>query len=70
AYIPPRQDLTERRLHPSSTSQFLEWLPPYHWDDLDHVQRFATDWMWTYNHDRPNMALGGFTPKQRLAMAA
>jgi len=26
--------------------------------------------MWTYNHDRPNMALGGFTPKQRLAMAA
>ncbi|WP_244126040.1 integrase core domain-containing protein, partial [Burkholderia gladioli] len=27
-------------------------------------------WMWTYNHDRPHMALGGFTPKQRLAMAA
>jgi len=26
--------------------------------------------MWTYNHERPNMALGGFTPKQRLAMAA
>ena len=23
-----------------------------------------------YNHDRPNMALGGITPKQRLAMAA
>lgn len=33
-------------------------------------QRFATDRMWTYNHDRPNMAQGGFTPKQRLAMAA
>ncbi|MDN7639155.1 integrase core domain-containing protein, partial [Burkholderia cepacia] len=27
-------------------------------------------WMWTYNHDRPHMALGGFTPKQRLAKAA
>ncbi|MBM3340212.1 MAG: transposase, partial [Betaproteobacteria bacterium] len=27
-------------------------------------------WMWSYNHDRPNMALGGFTPKQKLAMAA
>jgi len=26
--------------------------------------------MWSYNHERPNMALGGFTPKQRLAMAA
>jgi transposase InsO family protein len=32
--------------------------------------RGAADWMWTYNHERPNMALGGFTPKQRLAMAA
>jgi len=21
--------------------------------------------MWKYNHDRPNMALGGITPKQR-----
>jgi len=26
--------------------------------------------MWSYNHERTNMALGGFTPKQRLAMAA
>jgi putative transposase len=26
--------------------------------------------MYNYNHDRPNMALGGITPKQRLAMAA
>jgi len=23
-----------------------------------------------YNHERPNMALGGITPKQRLAVAA
>ena len=30
----------------------------------------ATDWLWTYNHERPNMALGGITPKQKLAMAA
>jgi len=26
--------------------------------------------MYDYNHHRLNMALGGFTPKQRLAMAA
>ena len=37
---------------------------------LDEVQLFATQWMYDYNHDRPNMALGGITPKQRLAMAA
>ena len=47
-----------------------EWLSQYYWRDLAQVQDFATQWMWSYNHDRPNMALGGFTPKQRLAMAA
>jgi putative transposase len=31
---------------------------------------FATQWMYKYNHQRPNMALGGFTPKQWLAMVA
>jgi putative transposase len=34
------------------------------------VRDYATQWMWRYNHERPNMALGGITPKQRLAMAA
>jgi len=24
--------------------------------------------MWTYNHERPNMALGGITPKQKSAL--
>ena len=31
------------------------------------VQDYATRWMWTYNHERPHMALGGITPKQKLA---
>ncbi|NDE53907.1 MAG: hypothetical protein EB069_04815 [Actinobacteria bacterium] len=26
--------------------------------------------MWYYNNDRPHMALGGFTPRQKLALAA
>jgi putative transposase len=38
--------------------------------DLDEVRDFATDWIWKYDHERPNMALGGITPMQRLAMAA
>jgi len=41
-----------------------------HWSSLEEVQEFATRWMWSYNNDRPNMALGGFTQKQKLAMAA
>ena len=47
-----------------------EWLSQYYWSSLEEVQEFATRWMWSYNNDRPNLALGGFTPKQKLAMAA
>ena len=46
------------------------WLAQYEFDTLAEVQDYATRWMWSYNHERPNMALGGLTPKQRLAMAA
>lgn len=47
-----------------------DWLGQYLFESIREVQDFATQWLWTYNHERPNMALGGFTPKQRLAMAA
>jgi putative transposase len=30
----------------------------------------ATQWLWTYNNDRPNMGIGGITPAQKLKMAA
>jgi hypothetical protein len=36
----------------------------------NEIQEFATEWMYKYNHQRPNMALGGIPPKQRLAMVA
>jgi len=31
---------------------------------------FASGWIYDCDPRRPNVALGGFTPKQRLAMAA
>ncbi len=34
------------------------------------AQDFATQWLWTYNKDRPNMGIGGITPAQKLKMAA
>lgn len=47
-----------------------DWLNQHLFDSIEEVQDFATRWLWSYNHERPNMALGGFTPIQRLAMAA
>ena len=44
-----------------------DWLAQYLFDSIEEVQAHATRWLWTYNHERPNMALGGITPRQRLA---
>lgn len=46
------------------------WLSQNHWSTIDEVQEHATQWTWSYGHDRPHMALGGLTPMQHLAMAA
>jgi len=45
-----------------------DWLGQYLFESIDEVQEHATNWLWTYNHERPNMALGGITPKQKLAL--
>lgn len=47
-----------------------DWLAHYMFDTVADVQDYATKWLWSYNHERPNMALGGITPKQKLAIAA
>lgn len=44
-----------------------DWLGQHLFASLTEVQEFATSWLWLYNNDRPNMALGGITPKQKLA---
>lgn len=46
-----------------------DWLSHYLFESIAEVQEFATNWLWSYNHERPNMALGGITPKQKLALA-
>ena len=49
---------------------FQRWPDPDLFESIQEVQDFATRWLWAYNHERPNMALGGITPKQKLALAA
>ncbi len=43
-----------------------EWLGQYNFTAITEVQNFATQWLWTYNNERPNMGLGGITPAQKL----
>ncbi len=47
-----------------------DWLSQTLFESIAEVQESGTRWLWTYNNERPNMAIGGITPIQRLAMAA
>ncbi|MCF1496260.1 IS3 family transposase [Agrobacterium vitis] len=47
-----------------------EWLDQYIIESIGDAQEFATQWLWTYNNERPNMGIGGITPAQKLKMAA
>ena len=46
-----------------------DWLNHYLFDSIEEVQNHATQWLWTYNNERPNMALNGITPMMKLAAA-
>jgi hypothetical protein len=39
-------------------------------ETIEEAQNQATEWLWTYNNDRPNMGIGGITPAMKLKMAA
>ena len=69
-YIQPGKPQQNAYVERFNRTVRYEWLSQYYWENLEEVRLFATNWMYDYNHNRPNMALGGFTPKQRLDMAA
>ena len=46
-----------------------EWLDMHEFETIEEAQMTATQWLWTYNNERPNMALGGITPAMKMAEA-
>lgn|GEM_PF-3802481 len=57
----------KRRLQNAYVERFnrmvrYDWLGQDIFTDIEEVQEKATTWLWHYNNERPNMALGGLTP--------
>jgi putative transposase len=46
-----------------------DWLNQYLFESIEDVQDYATKWLWTYNNERPNMGIGGLTPRRKLKTA-
>lgn len=47
-----------------------EWLDLHIFETIGDVQQIATEWLWSYNNERPNMGNGGMTPAQKRRIAA
>jgi putative transposase len=69
-YIQPGKPQQNAYVERYNRTVRYDWLSHYLFDTIQEVQAFATRWLWTYNYERPNMALGGITPQQKLAQVA
>ena len=47
-----------------------EWLDQHLFESIAYAQETATEWLWRYNNERPNMAIGGIPPRHKLLEAA
>ena len=43
-----------------------DWLNQNLFESVNDVQDFATRWLWHYNNERPNTAIGCITPRMKL----
>ena len=70
AFIQPGKPQQNAYVERFNRTVRYDWLAQQLFLTIAEVQDAATEWLWTYNNERPNMALGGITPAQRLAQAA
>ncbi len=69
-YIQPGKPTQNAYVERFNRTARHDWLDLHEFESVDHAQRLATSWLWTYNNERPNMAIGGVPPRYLLAQAA
>jgi putative transposase len=70
AFIQPGKPQQNAYIERYNRTVRYDWLSQSLFATITDVQAAGTAWLWTYNNDRPNMALGGITPSMKLARAA
>jgi len=69
-YIQPGKPQQNAYIERYNRTVRYDWLNQYIFNTIEEVREFATKWLWVYNNERPNMGIGGITPKQKLALVA
>ena len=70
AYIQPGKPQQNAYIERYNRTVRGEWLSQNIFETIGEAQQQATQWLWTYNNDRPNMAIGGITPVMKRQQAA
>ncbi len=68
-YIQPGKPTQNAYVERFNRTARHEWLDLHMFESVEQAQNLATDWLWIYNNERPNMAIGGVPPKQLLGAA-
>ena len=69
-YIQPGKPQQNAYIERYNRTVRYDWLCQHLFESIAEVQYHATQWLWNYNNERPNTAIGGITPKQKLALVA
>lgn len=70
SYIQPGKPQQNAYVERYNRTVRQEWLGQYIFHSIEEAQEHATRWLWIYNNERPNMAIGGVPPVRKLKMAA
>lgn len=62
----PTQNAYIERFNRTARQEFFEM---HLFESISHAQHLATEWMWSYNNERPNSAIGRITPQMKLEAA-
>ena len=68
-YIQPGKPTQNAYIERFNRTARHEWLDMHEFENVAHAQDVATKWLWTYNNERPNTAIGGVPPRTILQAA-
>jgi putative transposase len=68
-YIQPGKPTQNAYIERFNRTARHEWLDMHEFESVEHAQLIATQWLWTYNNERPNSAIGGVPPTTILQAA-
>lgn len=68
-YIQPGKPTQNAYIERFNRTVRHEWLDLHLFETVAQAQQLATNWLWTYNNERPHTAIGGVPPRQLLAAA-